>query len=85
MMNRRLVVEDVFLGHPLPPRPARRLDDGGESAGEEGSSLAQVDDVEDHPLVLLGVLHREVEPKPEQKKSLIGLTIYRQPIISVRQ
>ena len=69
VMDRRLVVEDVLLRHPLPARSARRLDDRGEAAGEEGSSLAEVDHVEDDSLVLLGVLHREVEPEPEQKRS----------------
>ena len=69
VMDRRLVVEDVLLRHPLPARSARRLDDRGEASGEEGSSLAEVDHVEDDSLVLLGVLHREVEPEPEQKRS----------------
>ena len=69
VMDRRLVVEDVLLRHPLPARSARRLNDRSEAAGEEGSSLAEVDHVEDDSLVLLGVLHREVEPEPEQKRS----------------
>ena len=62
-MERRLEVENVVLRHSLPSRPTRGLDDRGQAFGEQGSAFAQVDHVEDHALVLVGVLHREVEPK----------------------
>ena len=54
------------------PRPRRGLDDGGEPLAEERPRLAQVHHVEDHPLVPLGVLHREMEPEPG-KMGIISL------------
>ena len=68
-MERRLEVEDVVGRHPLPPRPTRGLDDRGQTFGKQGPAFAKVDHVEDDALVLLRVLHREVEPEPEQKRS----------------
>ena len=44
--------------------PRCRLDDGGKAAGEKVPWLADVDQVEDDPLVHLGVFYRKVEPKP---------------------
>jgi len=42
VMNRRFVVEDVFLGHPLPPRPARRLDHRGQAVGKQGPAVSVI-------------------------------------------
>ena len=48
----------------LPFRPGGGSDQGGEAQSEEVLGLAEVDDVEDDPLVGVHVLHREVEPEP---------------------
>ena len=61
------VVEGVLLRHPLPPRPARRLDEGRHAVAEEVVVLREVHDVQQDALVPLRVLHREVEPKSEMK------------------
>ena len=62
-MERRLEVEDIVSRHPLPSRPTRRLDYRGQTFRKQGPAFAQVDHVEDDALVLLSVLHSEVEPK----------------------
>ena len=48
---------DLARRQPLPLGSARRLHDGRHAALEEALDLAQVDNVEYYPLVLLHVLH----------------------------
>ena len=52
--------------------PARWPNDRRHSLLEEIPSSAQVDDVEDHPLVFLDVVHREVEPEPDPGVAGVG-------------
>ena len=65
-----LVVVDVGLGDALPLGPRGGAHDGGEADGEEVPRLAQVHDVEDDPLVGGDILHREVEPEPDNRHAL---------------
>ena len=65
VVNRRFVIEDVIFCHPLPSWSACGLDDRGQAVAEQCPGLAQVDDVENYPLVFLSILHRKVEPEPE--------------------
>ncbi len=52
--------------------PARWPNDRRHSLLEEIPGSAQVDDVEDHPLVFLDVVHSEVEPEPDPGVAGVG-------------
>ena len=61
------VVIDLGRGKALPSAPGGGPDDRGHPTLEKVLRLAEVDDVEDDPLVLLDVLHGEVEPEPDPR------------------
>lgn len=52
--------------------PARWPNDRRHSLLEEIPGSAQVDDVEDNPLVFLDVVHSEVEPEPDPGVAGVG-------------
>lgn len=62
-MDRRLVVETMLLGQPLPFRSRRRFHQRRHSTVEQIVVLGHVNDIEDHSLILLAVVNREVEPE----------------------
>lgn len=59
------VEKHLSLRQPLPLGPAGTFHERRQSRGEQVPALADVDYVEEHSLVLLHVVHREVEPEPE--------------------
>lgn len=63
LMHGRAIEEHRALGQSLPFRPAGGLDQRSQAAVEEVATLADVDNIEDHALVLFHIVHSEVEPK----------------------
>lgn len=63
LVHGRLVVEYLTPGQPLPLGPAGRLYQRRHAVLEQVAALVHVDDVEDDALVLLHVVHGEVEPE----------------------
>lgn len=63
LMHGRAIEEHRALGQSLPFRPTGGLDQRSQAAVEEIATLADVDNIEDHALVLFHIVHSEVEPK----------------------
>lgn len=62
-MHGRAVEEYLTLGQSLPFRPTGGLDQRSQATVEEIATLADVDNIEEHALVLFHIVHCEVEPK----------------------
>lgn len=63
LMHGRAIEEHRALGQSLPFRPTGGLDQRSQAAVEEIATLADVDNIEDHALVLFHIVHSEVEPE----------------------
>lgn len=59
----RLVIVDIGLGHPSPTRSGAGPHQRCQAQSEQVLGLAEVDNVEYDPLVLMNILNSEVEPK----------------------
>ena len=87
----RLVIIHICLWNPLPGIsgwilneegnirqpfwPGRGSDNWSEAEGEQVPRFAQVDNVEDDPLVNVNIVHWKVEPKPARLKNEGGFAI----------
>lgn len=63
LVDRRLVIEAMLFGQPLPLWSRRRFHQRRHSLAEQIVALVHVHDVENHSLVLLAIVDREVEPE----------------------
>jgi hypothetical protein len=71
-MNRRLVVKAMLFGQSLPFRSRRWLHQWRHTRVEQIVVLVQIDDIENHSLVLLAIINREVEPETMTRIARVG-------------
>lgn len=67
LVHGRSVEEHLPLGQPLPLGSTGALHQGSQSRGEEIPALADVNNVKEHSLILLYVVHGEVKPEAEAR------------------